>query len=88
MIRFVLFITVGCMAAGLVLAWAMHKAKPHCQGVLCIGRCGTRARVARCPVCGLWLCRTCKPLEGTCAICCQTEDGKQADKAENMNDKV
>ena len=83
MIRFVQFIcvlcigTVGCMAAGLVLAWAMHKAKPHCQ------RCGRTGPVARCCVCGRWLCRACKP-EGAhlCWRCWNTKDGIEADKQE------
>lgn len=80
MIRFVQFIgvlcigTVGCMAAGLVLAWAMHKAKPHCQ------RCGRGGPVARCYVCGLWLCERCKAHPGLCPRCWNTKDGMEADR--------
>ena len=45
-------------------------------------RCGGTGPLARCPVCGLWLCAECKPHPGICLRCFDTEDGREADKME------
>lgn len=37
---------------------------------------------ARCLVCGLVLCRSCKPREGLCPQCWDTPDGREADSEE------
>lgn len=72
MIALLLGALLGLIAA--LIAW---RIAPRCQ------RCGGPGRVGRCPVCGRWLCRSCKP-EGAhlCWECWNTKDGKEADKQE------
>lgn len=67
-----LAISVGYVISSLVIALA-----PRCE------RCGGLGRAGRCPVCGEWLCRSCKPVEGLCRECWETEDGKEADRAKD-----
>jgi RecJ-like exonuclease len=62
---------------GAAIGYLAYLISPKCD------RCRGHGRVGRCPVCGLWLCRECKPLEGICLKCWDTEDGRDADKQED-----
>lgn len=48
-------------------------------------RCSTPGPLARCPVCGEWLCGKCKPHPGICLACFDTPDGRAADLAESVH---
>ena len=66
---------LACLLGSLI-GWLSWLIVPKCE------RCHGPGRVGRCHVCGLWLCRECKPHPGICWECWDTEDGREADRAE------
>jgi len=58
---------------GSIIGWLSWLIVPRCE------RCWRPGRAGRCPVCGKWLCRECKPREGLCPGCWETQDGLKED---------